>query len=211
MKSDRTLEEKIKTCESCVNCKRTLDRGIVCKLTDDKPNFEDACDSYKQKRKAKHSSSSALGENDFKTFIRLLIIVPVIIVFFMTGTCMNPKEAYDQLFGTKDDTPPAQVTLHKPQFPPSKGINIGNTTPARNSSQPASPAPAINVPAVDLQPYKVKASYSVPSFKTHSNIVNPVKSQGIMHQTLSKPTVSYDPMEIVNNSREQKDYLTLPQ
>lgn len=40
------MEEKIKLCATCKNRKYTLQRGVVCKLTDEKPDFSDSCESY---------------------------------------------------------------------------------------------------------------------------------------------------------------------
>lgn len=41
-----TPEEKIKICALCQNRKMSLQKGIVCGLTDEKPQFEEACESY---------------------------------------------------------------------------------------------------------------------------------------------------------------------
>lgn len=40
------LSEKIKICSTCQHRKRDLRRGIVCGLTDQKPDFDAACESY---------------------------------------------------------------------------------------------------------------------------------------------------------------------
>ena len=41
-----TPEEKINICALCQNRKMNLQKGIVCGLTDEKPQFEESCESY---------------------------------------------------------------------------------------------------------------------------------------------------------------------
>ena len=43
------MSEKIKLCSTCKNCKRDIQRGIVCNLTDAKPEFDFSCDNYLNK------------------------------------------------------------------------------------------------------------------------------------------------------------------
>lgn len=108
------------------------------------------------------------------TFLRLLICVPIIAVFFMTGRCSGVKEAYEHLFGKKEEVPPSQMENIKPQFTSPGVIKLNFSAPTYKA------APAVKAP---------------------SYIVNPVKT----------PTDSYDPMELVTNSKEPKNYLTIPQ
>lgn len=52
MKKPLTLSERLKVCQTCKNCKRDIDRGLICALTDEKPDFEESCDKYESDGKA---------------------------------------------------------------------------------------------------------------------------------------------------------------
>ena len=41
-----TPEEKIKICAMCKNRKMSMQKGIVCGLTGEKPQFEESCESF---------------------------------------------------------------------------------------------------------------------------------------------------------------------
>lgn len=124
------------------------------------------------------------------TFLRLLICVPIIAVFFMTGRCSGVKEAYEHLFGKKEEAPPSQMENIKPQFTSPGVIKLNFPAPTYKA------APAVKAPTFNIQKFKVAPAVKAPSY-----IVNPVKTR----------TDSYDPMELVTNSKEPKNYLTLPQ
>lgn len=52
MKKPLTLSERLKVCQTCKNCKRDIDRGLICALSDAKPDFEESCDKYESDGKA---------------------------------------------------------------------------------------------------------------------------------------------------------------
>ena len=46
-----TLEERLKFCTICTNRKVDFSTGLVCGLTDKKPDFEDSCPSFSKDEK----------------------------------------------------------------------------------------------------------------------------------------------------------------
>lgn len=40
------FSDKIKICATCQKCKRDINRGVLCSLTNEKPTFEDECENY---------------------------------------------------------------------------------------------------------------------------------------------------------------------
>lgn len=59
-----TPEEKIKICALCQNRKMNLQKGIVCGLTDEKPQFEEACESYLVDEKEVAIEKERLEDNE---------------------------------------------------------------------------------------------------------------------------------------------------
>ena len=41
-----SMEQKIKICKTCKNSTFDMAKGIVCSITNEKPNFENSCDKY---------------------------------------------------------------------------------------------------------------------------------------------------------------------
>lgn len=93
------MSEKIKICSTCNNRKMDIQRGIICNLTDAKPEFEFACESYsadeaavaREKAKAEDQSLEVFGDNEvnevlkganwFRT-IASLSLINVVVSFF---------------------------------------------------------------------------------------------------------------------------------
>lgn len=57
------LSEKLKVCASCQNHKWDKHRGTFCALTDEKPAFEEQCDSYIEDTANKHTASKEKTEH----------------------------------------------------------------------------------------------------------------------------------------------------
>ena len=93
------MSEKIKICSTCKNRKMDIQRGIVCNLTDTKPEFEFACASYsadeaavaREKAKTEDQSLEAFGDNEVKETLKganwfrtiaSLSLINVVVSFF---------------------------------------------------------------------------------------------------------------------------------
>lgn len=62
-----TPEEKIKICSTCEHRRMSLQKGILCGLTDEKPQFEESCDSYQidEKEAAAERERQKYEEQEF--------------------------------------------------------------------------------------------------------------------------------------------------
>ena len=107
-------EEKINVCATCKNRKMNLKKGIVCGLTDEKPQFEDRCDSFivdekvllEEQRRAEYEQfddyPEVVGQDGSKSRKRIVSIISSVvsfIVFFIIG--------YN---GSRDDEQDAPIT-----------------------------------------------------------------------------------------------------
>lgn len=71
-----TLEEKLKVCLNCDNRKFDMKRGTVCKLTDEKPTFEDSCPDYKGSTNQKSSDNSYQNyEPEFGGWLKFMMVI----------------------------------------------------------------------------------------------------------------------------------------
>lgn len=63
-----TTEERIKICATCKNRKMNLKKGLLCAMTDDKPQFKDTCESYvlDEKEKAAEKAREEMNKADWQ-------------------------------------------------------------------------------------------------------------------------------------------------
>lgn len=88
------MTERIKICSTCKNHKMDINRGIVCNLTDQKPEFELTCESYLENQESETTLNDNMeaneniegkeilkGANWFRT-IASLSLINVVVSFF---------------------------------------------------------------------------------------------------------------------------------
>lgn len=78
-----TQQEKIEICSSCKNRKMELKRGLICSLTNDKPQFEQMCDAYSEeerivKERIKNTPSSVTKSPESKIFAAIAVYFAVL-------------------------------------------------------------------------------------------------------------------------------------
>lgn len=83
------LKDKIKICSICKN--RMLDRniGLVCSLTEAKPEFNDSCDDYITDQSAIHRGKEKHSYNDSNGISVWSVVWGVILVVFFIIRLMS--------------------------------------------------------------------------------------------------------------------------
>lgn len=98
MKKPLTLSERLKVCQTCKNCKRDIDRGLMCALTDEKPDFEESCDKYESDGKAEiRQQYRAESDKRIKGRKWWLAAIPVIIIIALFAAKCSVKSATDSI------------------------------------------------------------------------------------------------------------------
>lgn len=59
-----TREEQLKLCKACKNQKFDLTLGVICSLTNERADFDDACSSYVEDIELKQKQTSKVFENE---------------------------------------------------------------------------------------------------------------------------------------------------
>lgn len=87
-----TPEEKIKVCLNCTNSKMDMQRGRVCKLTDEKPDFEETCPNFVEETTTK-SVDSETGNYEFGGWLKFMLAMIALGMIFTVIN--NLKELKD--------------------------------------------------------------------------------------------------------------------
>ena len=98
MKKPLTLSERLKVCQTCKNCKRDIDRGLMCGLSDAKPEFEESCDKYESDGKAEiRQQYRAESDKRIKGRKWWLAAIPVIIIIVLFAAKCSVKSATESI------------------------------------------------------------------------------------------------------------------
>lgn len=120
-----TPEEKIKICTLCQNSKRSLKKGIVCGLTDEKPQFEVTCESFlidkekveREKRHQEDKEYDMFEEPDdpkTKRWGNLVIsFLASFTLFFIIGFCKSKDEGQSSAMTLRDQLEYSIAKLNK--------------------------------------------------------------------------------------------------
>ena len=91
-----TPEEKIKVCLNCQNRKLDMHRGTVCKLTNEKPDFEDSCPNLIEDTTVKSDLYIDNGEYEFGGWLKFMFLM---IFVGMVMTVVNTFKELGELSG----------------------------------------------------------------------------------------------------------------
>lgn len=97
MKKPLTLSERLKVCQTCKNCKRDIDRGLICALTDEKPDFEESCDKYESDGKAEIRQRYRAEADKRIKGRKWWLAAPVIIIIARFAVKCSVKSATDSI------------------------------------------------------------------------------------------------------------------
>lgn len=91
-----TAEEKIRICAKCQNRKMTMQKGIVCGLTGEKPQFEENCEFFNVDEKYEEDILTELDGPDVpkskKRFVSIISFAVSFVIFFCIGYLRTKNE-----------------------------------------------------------------------------------------------------------------------
>jgi uncharacterized membrane protein len=102
-----------KWCKRCKNYKLTRDRGIICNLTNEKPNFSESCDLFeldeiKEEKRLKNTEKEKEINEEIKNhlimgILTLLSSIGIVVYMFFNWNEMNNYVFVHRLTGVKMD------------------------------------------------------------------------------------------------------------
>ena len=91
-----TAEEKIRICAKCQNRKMTMQKGIVCGLTGEKPQFEENCEFFNVDEKYEEDILTELDGPDVpkskKRLVSIISFAVSFVIFFCIGYLRTKNE-----------------------------------------------------------------------------------------------------------------------
>ena len=106
-KEDIVLKERLRFCKNCVHRKNNLQKGILCGLTNEKPNFETFCKDYVENTAAveKSRERDKMTLNRSSTWITASVVISVVL--------LGLKIARSVARYNKNNNPPEQSQYDK--------------------------------------------------------------------------------------------------